>query len=331
VTTPEQAAFTDFTPSPNPSDRTVFAAGNGFVGCSRPNCPVLFRSADAGQTWQRLPAVGYFGGRVLLPPAWPSDPRIFVVGPRALGVSSDGGATFRNITPAGRSAAMSPGFSSGDPHIWVGFLPGWDYDDRDGLVRPVNLWPLPTADFNTFAFSPAWPADSRVAVGSWRPSTGSSQQGTVTVCARAKCPAATALPGIVGAPEVVVPDVFLRSGIAFAWSPERLYRTTNGGDTFRALDLPADAKVTSVVAGPDDRLYLTMADLSENGLAGGLFVSPDWGTTWRRLGQGTPLDGGASSVTPFADGRLVAAPHALANGGLLCSQTNGRTWSTRCS
>jgi hypothetical protein len=129
----------------------------------------------------------------------------------------------------------------------------------------------------------------------------------------------------------LVPDAFVRSGVAFAWSGELLFRTTDAGDTFRGLRLPDHGRITSLVAGADDRLYLTMAGLPGGGLSGGLFVSRDWGTTWQRLGGDPALAGGATTVTPFAGTRLVAAPDQQAGGGLLCSEDDGATWSTRCS
>jgi RNA polymerase sigma-70 factor (ECF subfamily) len=330
VVAPEDAAFANLTPSPRPEDRTVFASGTSYGDCGRLACSILFRSSDGGATWQRLPAIGFPGGPVLLPPAWPRDPRIFVVGPRAVHVSTDSGATFRPITPRGQRAAMSPGFSSGDPHIWVGFLPGWDYDDRDGLVRPVNLSPLPTADYNTFAFAPAWPRDPRVFVGSWVPSVENLQQGVVSLCRDGRCGPPVRLPGAIGSPEIAVAGDFADTGTAFAWAGSHLFRTDDAGASFQRLTLPDDGLVTSLVTS-GDRLHLSLLDVTDGQLGGGVFVSDDRGETWRRLGGGSRLDGGVQSVARFGGTRLLAAPQALAGGGLLCSVDDGTTWADRCS
>jgi RNA polymerase sigma-70 factor (ECF subfamily) len=330
TTTPEQAIFTGLTASKHASsDGTVFAVGEGTAGCATVTCPVLFRSTDLGTSWHRLPGAGFRGGTVMLPPAWPADPRIFALGENALVESDDDGATFVARTPAGRKGAMSPGFSDGDPQIWVGFLPGWIYHDDSKLVTPLDMWPPSAADYATYAFSPAWPRDHRVLVGGWAPETVGLRQGTVTLCEQKACHMPVALPNVVGSPEVLTMPSFTTTGVAFAWADGHVFRTRNAGRTFAPVALPDDAPVTSLVAD-GERLYLATAAWAPAGPVGGLYVSDDLGSTWRRLGAGTPLASGVGAVTPLPEGRILAAPQAGLGNGLLCSADNGRTWAARC-
>jgi len=104
--TPEQATFTQFAASPNGGGRELYATGFSGDNCAT-RCPVLFRSTDAGVSWKRLPAVGFVGGTIMLPPSYPADDRIFIAGPNALQVSNDGGRSFTDLTPLGGFAAMS--------------------------------------------------------------------------------------------------------------------------------------------------------------------------------------------------------------------------------
>lgn len=331
ASTPEEAFFTHLAPTGHPSAaNTVFAVGESRTSCPTVSCPLLFQSDDGGASWRRLGATGFRGGTVMLPPAYPADPRIFVLGPHALQESTDGGATFVARTPAGRNGAMSPAFSSGDPVIWVGFAPGWVYHDDTKAVTPLQMWPPPVADHATYAFSPAWPADDRVLLGGWNAGSDGPQSATVSLCEASQCRMPSLLPGAMGSPELLTLPSFQTTGTAVAWSGDKLYRTENGGRSFRLRVLPAPGKVSSIVATPDDRLYMAMADVTLGGPIGGLYVSDDRGDTWRELGDGTRLDKGVASVAALPNGNLLAAIHMAAGGGLLCSSDDGRTWARRC-
>ena len=106
-------------------------------GTQPPQSIGLFHSANGGATWEQLTATGYVGGAVLLAPSFPADPRIFVAGPNALQLSTDGGKTFTTVAPLGGAAAMSPAFSNGDPRILLGAVPGWEYNDAAATVRSL--------------------------------------------------------------------------------------------------------------------------------------------------------------------------------------------------
>ena len=124
-------------------------------------------------------------GTVMLPPAYPADPRIFEIDEHALRVSADGGHLFRALTPLGGHAAMSPDFSGADRQILVGAMPGWIYHDSNSIVTPFNLAPEPTSVALSFAHSPDYSSDHRLIVAGTGPPLAS--QSMVSLCTGSTC------------------------------------------------------------------------------------------------------------------------------------------------
>lgn len=328
ASSPESGSFDSFTASPNyANDREVYASGFARQGCALV-CPELLRSTDGGAHWSRLDALGFEGGVVMLPPSYPRDSRIFVGGPHALKVSKDGGKSFLPLTPAGGYTAMSPAFSSGDGRILVGAIPGWIYHDDSMAVTPFDAVPQSTSAALSFSYAPAYPGDHRIVIGGTDPSL--AQHATVSACDVSKCTAPALLAGITGTPAVMTSRSYSSSGLAFAWSKDRFFRSLDGAGSFARLALPAPGQVQSVAEDVAGRLYVGLWDTSTTNPTGGLFVSSNSGTTWSRLGAGTELDKGVLGVTVLPSGNILAGPYAAQGGGLECSSDNGRTWSARC-
>ena len=327
----DDATFTQFTAAPaTAKSREVYASGTTDTGCASTACPVLFHSDDGGVTWEHLKATGFTGGNVMLPPSFPADKRIFVAGPGGLQASSDGGATFATLAPLSGPAAISPAFSSGDPRILLGAVPGWEYRDDSVTTAPLQLDPRPPGHVLSFAFSPGYPKDARLLVGGATPSPEDNrlQSSTVTVCSGSQCAAPTSLPGADGLPTVVTSRAFVGTGETYAWAGDRLFRSADGGAHFKALTLPFKAAVTGLVEDTDGVFYVALLGTDAKGKpAGGLFVTRDSGRTWIPVGQDTPLAKGAVSVASVGKNRLLASAAA---GGVLCSVDAGRTWATRC-
>jgi RNA polymerase sigma-70 factor, ECF subfamily len=331
--TPEQAAFEQFVASPHAEqDHEFYAVGASWENCAGSYCHVIFRSRDAGASWTKLPAIGFVGGTLMLPPSYPADSRIFVAGPTALQVSNDGGATFKNLTPLGGFGAISPAFSAGDPRILLGAIPGWVYHDDSKVVTPLDMTPAPVGWAQRFAFSPSYPADPRVAIGGTN-RDGDPQRSAVAMCRRANCGPAVSLPGLLGAPNLLLTRRFSTTGIMFAWAANMLYRSTDGGSSFAALSLPMDASVEALSEDGSGSLYaaLDFVTGTSDGTIGGIFVSHDRGSTWARLGEGTALAKGTSTVAAMPDGHLFASPDAFRGGGVFCSTDAGQTWARRCA
>ena len=322
---PEDATFHQLA-VPSGSSGTVFAVGSVSTGCRYPPCAAIFRSTDAGATWTRLPATGFTGGTLLVPPAYPADRRLFAVGPAGLQVSEDDGRTFASVTPLGGPAAMSPAFSAGDPVIWLGGAPGWRYDDRGGTVSPLTLVAGSNGGERTFAFSPAWPAETGVLVGTTAPDpAGGPQTAAIVRCDGADCRPALTLPGAVGTPSVLwTPQV------ALAWRDDALFRSTDGGLTWtRSSSATPFGAVQSVVDDGRGGLYLAGVTLPAVPGSGGLFRSTDGGATWQRIG-GPATGSRVLAVAALSDGRVLVSRSTEAGSGLLCSHDGGVGWSTRC-
>jgi hypothetical protein len=291
-------------------------------------CPALLKSTDGGAHWTRLEALGFEGGVIHLPPAYPADSRIFEGGAHALKVSKDGGKTFLPLTPAGGYTAMSPAFSSGDARILVGAIPGWIYHDDTMAVTPFDAVPQSTSTALSFAYAPAYPRDHRIVIGGTDPSL--AQNATVSACNVSTCTPPALLAGTTGTPAVMTSRAYSSSGLAFAWSKDHFYRSLDGAASFVRLALPALGQVESVAEDAAGHLYVGLWDTSTTNPTGGLFMSGDKGTTWSRVGAGTVLDKGVLGVSVLPTGNILAGPYAARGGGLQCSADNGQTWQPRC-
>ncbi|MDQ3757702.1 MAG: hypothetical protein M3394_07625 [Actinomycetota bacterium] len=328
----------DFTTSPAyEHDRTVYAAGES-NDCEDGQllCGVLYRSADGGRSWSRLPARGRLPGRVLLPPSYPSDNRIFSVSPVSLMVSTDDGATFRTVAPAQGDAAMSPAFSEGDPRILFSSDPlraipvATEYNDATGLVTPLAL-PLPTdVAAATFAFSPAYSSDGRVLV--W----GVRQQSVATMtlsgtfnprmgifsCDAKSCEQVLDFEGFDFRQRLAWVDE-----VVYASTQRSLYRSMDNGRTFAKVVVPGDAFgfLEHFTLGHDGTLY---AGVLKPGTGWQLFASPDRGDTWELVTEDHDT-WAVRDVAALPDGTLLVGSWNESV-GIRCSADGGRSWAPLC-
>lgn len=323
VAVPEDAAFDSFTPAGYGT--TVYAAGSGTGGCEVARCPAIFRSDDSGATWSRLVAAGYVGGDLLIPPAYPTDGRLFVASSFALQVSNDGGRSFAGIANVGGPAAMSPEFSNGDPRILLGAAPGWVYNDIDKSVTPLTSLSPPSSLTRTFAFSPSYGIDGRMLVGGTQAPLGGADVSTVTLCDAESCLSTATLDSLNGTPQILFSDSYASDRMVFAWRSTGLYRSVDGGRTFSMITLPRAALVETLVDNGPHGFLLAMSANRNTRAFGGLFSSSD-GLHWREIGLGAGDVLAATRLGP----RLLAGPSWSAGGGLRCSEDGGTTWRTRC-
>lgn len=331
----------EFTPSPSyDEDRTVFAAGSG-DDCDdiAARCAVLFKSNDGGSSWEKLPAGGRDYGTIILPPAYPRDPRIFSAG-LLLSVSTDGGATFRALGPAPGPATMSPLFSAGDPRILFGSDRAlrsptpMEYRD-DGPVLVPWATPLAAGVLATdFWFGPGYVRDRRLFVAATEPPvagvTGTQPTFPAETTALYECTERNCR-RLVDLGTSVLPS-------SVAWSTRdqatmlvgstwKLYRSFDAGRTFSALSLPGTDKyrrLHRLTAAPGGRLYASVT--GDGPIGNRLFVSDDDGTTWRLQQEAA---GAFFYLTALPDGVLLDGTQ-LDGGGIACSVDNGTTWARRC-
>lgn len=333
---PEHSLIRSFTVSPAyERDGTIFAEGGAADGCGRVLCAPLFVSRDRGTSWTRLEALGYEGGQILLPPSYPQDSRMFVMGRSGLTASNDGGQSFlalKGTPPLGGTAAISPGFSGPDPRIVVGAQPGWIYDDVQAVARPLD--PLvPSSGPMRPYFAPDLADGSRMlAAGTLAGRTTGWSAETLTPpawhmlsavfsCDRTSCSTGTVLPGLYGPPSLALSPGFAKTGEVWAWSGDVVFHSRDGAQTFTRRQAPKSGTIRALVYSPLGTLYAGAISSREH--SGGVFRSDDAGQSWTRLSGG-----GVEALAVLPDGRLLASNEA---GGLTCSTNGGITWEPRCS
>lgn len=330
----------DFTPSPAyEHDTTVFAAGSSRDCDDAASCPVLFKSTDGGASWERLRAEGRDYGNILLPPAYPQDPRIFSTG-LLLSVSDDGGQTFRTLGPATGPASMSPLFSSTDPRIVFGsdraLRSATPMEYRDGGIGFVPLATrLPVGTLATdFWFGPDYARDGRMLVAGIDPPdvagldsepTLRGERSVLYDCTQTACTRVADF-GTSPVPPSVAWSMH-RPNVVVAGSVRSFQRSLDGGRTFEPLPIPGSRPgrmLHRLTATPDGKLY---ASVSLDGPAGNrLFVSADDGATWQLKQEAS---GAFFYLAPLPDGVLLDG-RQVGGKGIACSVDGGLTWASRC-
>ena len=307
-------------------DKTLFAVGRAVVNCVAP-CGRLYRSNDAGKTWIGLPAIGLAATRVMLPPAFPADSRIFATGEHALQVSEDGGNTFVPLTLSVGTAVMSPGFSSGDPRIFLADAPGRQYDDRLGATTPLDLSPSAANASNSFSFG--FPSAYDVAnplmfVGSF--TVGGASEGKVFRCEGTTCGAGVALEGSDGTPALVVGRGSAKD-VVFAQEGASLFRSVDGARSFQRLALP-DSVAGIAQVHADDAGGLMILSINGKTATTEVWRSADQGGTWSMVPL--PKLDHISVNTVYSMGSLIIVGIEGFTSGLACTHNGGRTWESHC-
>lgn len=304
----------------------LLAAGTST--CQHTACPyVLFRSEDGGATWSKLPAEGFRGEQLLLPPdfEW-GDDRIFAMGSAGLQVSEDGGETFRSAVKGAASpvgpAAISPAFSSGDPSILIGGTVLYRYNADAESVETV---PVPGAQgpFHP-AYSPAYPKDGLIYLGGSRFEVGYGMTASISKCGGKGC-SHTSLRGQVDLPQLAFGQP-MESGYRqlYAFTLRALFSSSNGGGNFDPVPTGWSAGRLADVELHDGILWAAVVSDGE-AQAEGLYLSHDHGSTWSRAISSALND---SPVSLYSSGdRLLVT---LEKSGMACSIDRGETWHERC-
>jgi hypothetical protein len=336
---PTRGSGFEFAASPSyDTDHTVFAtASERSTSCGRANgmCPLLYKSTDGGVSWALLPARGRDIGGVLLPPAYPRDPRIFSAG-LTLSVSTDGGQSFTTVAPATGPASMSPLFSAGDSRILFGsdraLLVPAPTQYRDGVpgVTPLQL-PLPKQVIPLqFWFANDFSADRRMLVLAMEAPAAAIDPGTTQAQLSVS---STSVYSCTDHDCQKVVDLGLQNMVKRAWTDRStvfvggtftLHRSTDGGRSFQALALPGTAprRMLLSMAASAGRLFATITNEGVNRL----YLSEDNGVTWRLLDEHA---GSFVNMLALPDGALIQGLQT-AEGGIRCSVNGGVTWTESC-
>lgn len=326
VNEPEDALLSSFGGG-NGDGTLVYGAGSAH--CRTVVCPpVLFRSRDGGQTWNRLPAAGLAGADIAIAPGHERRKKIFAMGPGGLQVSSDGGRQFGPAVATGAplatgSFAISPDFAAGDSSILVGAKTLFRYRDETATLEPY-IGTL-TGPFEP-AFSPFFAEDGLFALGATRLDPVGNLRGTIYVCAANGC-TYHLLPRRNQIPKIRMATGPGSSTSLYAFSEDDLFVSSWPQAKFERIHRPGlEAKLTDLAISPDGALIATLASVDPTASDAGVYVSSDEGRTWERA-QGQILAGGALKVAAFERRIFIA----LKEGGVACSADGGRTFRRRCA
>lgn len=352
---PESVHTQNFATSPDyEHDPTIFLAGDIAGRVEGASVPLLV-THDGGASWHRLRAVGLAPvTRLLLPPAYPRDRRLFAVTAKGLQVSHDGGDTFATVVtlPQITDATISPTFHAGDPTmLLVAGQRLWQYNDDTGLVRPVDLRGGPaTHAVVSVAYAAGASDDSAIVLGSSLPNVVVGDPGLhVSRCSMSVGALALAAPELrcdsVKLPPLPGGEVPLRlspnfrAGLVYVPNQLRPLVSLDGGRSFRPARQPWDTsdytyRIHDLAALPsssgESAIVAQWTMKSVNGWpvhGPQLARTDDGGQTWTSMSVNLPDFLWARSVTVTPTGRIIAASGM---GGIGCSEDGGRTWARTC-
>jgi len=340
--TPEDTHIVDAAASPQyAEDHTLVALGVG-QACS---CPTLLRSTDGGATWAASTAALPYGAHVVLPPAFPTDPRIYVT--NAPGgdvpdfVAAHFGASFVPLPmPPGELAVASAAFSD-DTRLFVAALGHvWTYDigppsDILPAAPPTPVLDYPSSPAVATLSAPAGSADVFVMAPAGASPSGNLQATPTSTVVVYECSSATPCAALASR-SVPLPEALLSSP-HFATDHTLLARrgvsaavSTDGGRSFTTLSLPrgaasVGAATLGLSAAGGLELWLGVAQ-STGGYA--VVHAPLGATRWTDAST-HPLLRTSPAGALLAAGAVVV--DVVSGHGLLCTASNGLTWSPRCS
>jgi RNA polymerase sigma factor (sigma-70 family) len=300
----------------------------------------LWVTRDGGASWSRVRATGLQGTRLLLPPAYPQDGRIFSLGLTGLQVSSNGGDSFETLVPgAFVDAALPSGFGDGNPTVLLVGQGGAlvRYDSRTGVAEPVVFdGGLAGHVVGGIRYDAAEPERMAVRVLSRHAvADGPYHRWYISECVLGPPPAAVGLPtrpacttssrlGRFQAAAGGLATSALGADSVFVLGPSGLLASSDGGRTFRARSPGTDApRAIAVLPGA-----ASASAILAWGSRPALVRTDDGGDSWASLAVDLPgFAEGANAVAVTPTGRIIAGG---ARGGLACSADDGRTWAPLC-
>jgi RNA polymerase sigma-70 factor (ECF subfamily) len=304
----------DAAASPNfASDHTLLVAGVD-TSCPTAQCPVIWRSGDAGHSWTLLQGAGLQGTQLFLPKGGFSAQRFYAFGSQGLQRTTDGGATFVPLLATAEAyASLAPDAS------------GWEV-----IVSNTAIWGVGanTQSQILAALPPGFIARGKAALvregGQWHAIQAAAQPGSNPVevldCGPSGCSTDATLPWMAGTDLTISAA---GSGLMLASSTAGVATSTDLGHTWRVLPGLGSSINGAVLADVTNRIVVI---LKSGGRQGEVVFTDDFGSTWQSA-QGSP--GSAQLVRQLRGPELFAVDGANAAATkFYCSSDTGSNWST---
>jgi photosystem II stability/assembly factor-like uncharacterized protein len=257
----------------------------------------LFRSHDAGLSWQPLPFPGALRANLHALVIDPKEPDVYLAAlssevSRYAGVfrTIDGGASWQPVSGLEQRQAWALAFWAGDPRIIAAGTQDGVFLSRDGggnwkrLASPNSAWPQPVV---SLTFDPKDPTIIYAGTPhlAWKTTDGGLRWVRLSK-------------GMQDDSDVFTIDVDgSRRTHLLAGACSGIYRSFDGGATWRSLqDVTGGEHRTYAVSRPPQRPNVVFAATS-----GGLMQSGDRGTTWQLV---SPQPARSIAFDP-ADDRFV--------------------------
>jgi len=332
--TPQDTAVTSMAVSPAfASDHTVFVAGPVFRGgcAGTPGCEALFRTSDGGASWTRLAFETYEGGAVLLTPAYPRDPALFVLDPGVgLYESPNADGTFTSVVPLASAAGFAPDAPAGAARI-AAVVGGASLVIYDAGTKATTAGPQIPPGFTatSVVFSGH---DSLVVAGLRYTTAPGTNAGIITCTIGGTCSAPTWLPA--DNPQATLlasPNVYV-DHLVVAYSGEHAYTSRDGGALFSTSWTPSSGSMIQVgsvgqgPAGPRIALGLTTA----YGLVQNVDVSDDLGQSFASITGDLDATNMLDGIGVVAGGNILAglSADAATHRFALRETTGNGHWTT---
>jgi len=210
------------------------------------------------------------------------------------------------------AVAVAPDFAD-DSLLLAGIKGGILRTADDGQSWRVMLLPPPAPLVTTVVFSPSFPEDGTVLIGTFEDGIFCSTDRGVQWAAWNFGLLDLSVYGIAFSPD------FARDQTVFAGTESGVFKSTNGGRSWRAVPFPSEAAPAVSLAVSDGGRILVGTE------ANGLFSSYDNGQNWERLAAAAIPDV-VNVIMPGFPGQNSIA--ILLDTAILYSDDKGQTWQT---